>query len=59
MKKFKEYSGLNLSDVNKEQLTRWQQLDIFHKSIETREGKPSFVFMKDRLRPMVCREFTT
>jgi len=44
MKKFKEYSGLNLSDVNKEQLTRWQQLDIFHKSIETREGKPSFVF---------------
>lgn len=44
MKKFKEYSGLNLSDVNKELLTRWSNLDVFHKSIETREGKPSFVF---------------
>jgi len=44
MKKFKEYSGLNLSDVNKEMLTRWEEKDIFHKSIETREGKPSFVF---------------
>ena len=44
MTKFKEYSGLNLSNVNKEQLKRWQELDVFHKSIETREGKPSFVF---------------
>ena len=44
MTKFKEYSGLNLSDVNKELLKRWKDLDIFHKSIETREGKPSFVF---------------
>ena len=44
MKKFKEYSGLNLSDVNKDLLKRWQELDVFHKSIETREGKPSFVF---------------
>ena len=44
MTKFKEYSGLNLSDVNKELLKRWKELDIFHKSIETREGKPSFVF---------------
>lgn len=44
MAKFKEYSGLNLSNINKEILERWQQLDVFHKSIETREGKPSFVF---------------
>jgi isoleucyl-tRNA synthetase len=44
MTKFKEYSGLNLSDVNKNLLNRWKELDIFHKSIETREGKPSFVF---------------
>ncbi|HLP05553.1 MAG TPA: isoleucine--tRNA ligase, partial [Paludibacter sp.] len=42
--KFKEYSGLNLSDVNKEMLTRWSELDIFHKSVRSREGKPSFVF---------------
>ena len=44
MKKFKEYTNLNLSDVNKEMLTRWNDQDIFHKSIATREGKPSFVF---------------
>ncbi len=44
MKKFKEYPGLNLSDVNKTMLERWKELDVFHKSIETREGKPSFVF---------------
>jgi len=44
MTKFKEYSGLNLSDVNKNMLNRWKELDIFHKSIETREGKQSFVF---------------
>jgi isoleucyl-tRNA synthetase len=44
MKKFAEYSGLNLSDINKEMLSQWSEKDIFHKSIETREGKPSFVF---------------
>ncbi len=44
MKKFKEYSGLNLSDINKEMLSQWSEKNIFHKSIETREGKPSFVF---------------
>ena len=44
MKKFAEYSGLNLSDINKEMLLKWSEKDIFHKSIETREGKPSFVF---------------
>ena len=44
MTKFKEYSGLNLSEVNKQLLERWKELDIFHKSIEIREGKPSFVF---------------
>ena len=44
MKKFVEYTNLNLSDINKEMLTRWSDQDIFHKSIETREGKPTFVF---------------
>ncbi len=41
---FKEYSQFNLSDINKEILDFWKQNDIFHKSISTREGKPSFVF---------------
>ena len=44
MTKFKEYSGLSLSEVNKNMLSRWKELNIFHKSIETREGKPSYVF---------------
>ncbi len=44
MKKFEVYSNLNLSDINKEMLLHWKVQDIFHKSIKTREGKPSFVF---------------
>ena len=44
MTKFKEYSNLNLSDINKEMLSHWDEQNIFHKSIETREGKSSFVF---------------
>ena len=43
-KKFTEYSKFDLSDVNKEILKKWQEGDIFHKSMETREGHPSFVF---------------
>jgi len=43
-KKFAEYSKFDLSGVNKEVLKKWQDGDIFHKSLEIREGKPSFVF---------------
>ena len=43
-KKFTEYTGFNLSDINKEVLKTWDENDVFHKSIETREGCPSFVF---------------
>ena len=46
MKKFKEYNGLNLSDVNKEVLQTWDKEDLFHKSVEIREGQPSFVFFE-------------
>ncbi len=42
--KFQEYKQLDLSKVNKEVLSRWQQDDTFHKSISTREGHPTFVF---------------
>lgn len=42
--KFREYSQLNLSEINKDMLSKWRDADIFHKSIATREGKPSFVF---------------
>lgn len=43
-KKFNEYSHFDLSEVNKEVLKKWDENDVFHKSLETREGCPSFVF---------------
>ena len=46
MKNFQERSGLNLSDVNKNVLEQWKQNDVFHKSIDEREGCPSFVFFE-------------
>ena len=44
MKKFNEYNGFNLSDINKEMLDRWREADLFNKSMKVREGCPSFVF---------------
>ncbi|MBQ7388949.1 MAG: isoleucine--tRNA ligase [Paludibacteraceae bacterium] len=46
MKKFKEYSHFDLSAINKEMLQRWQDEDLFHKSIDEREGAPAFVFFE-------------
>ena len=43
-KKFTEYSQLNLSEVNKEVLKKWDENDVFSKSMTEREGCPSFVF---------------
>ncbi len=42
--KFKEYKGLNLSQVNKQILEIWEKNNTFHKSLHTREGQPTFVF---------------
>ncbi len=42
--KFQEYKQLDLSQINREVLKRWQEDDTFHKSISTREGHPTFVF---------------
>ena len=41
---FTEYNQLNLSEVNKEMLERWDEHDLFHKSLEMRKGHPEFVF---------------
>ena len=43
-KKFSEYSHFDLSEINKEVLNEWDKQDLFHQSLETREGCPSFVF---------------
>ncbi|HSH19419.1 MAG TPA: isoleucine--tRNA ligase, partial [Draconibacterium sp.] len=42
--KFQEYKQLDLSQINKDVLKRWEEDDTFHKSISTREGHPTFVF---------------
>jgi len=42
--KFQVYKQLDLSQVNKDVLKRWEEDDTFHKSISTREGQPTFVF---------------
>ena len=42
--KFQVYKQLDLSQVNKDVLKRWEEDDTFHKSISTREGHPTFVF---------------
>lgn len=45
-KKFFERNRLNLSEVNKEILKKWDEEDLFHRSIEEREGCPSFIFFE-------------
>ena len=45
-KKFAEHSGLDLTKVNNEILEMWNNNDIFHKSIDEREGCPQFVFFE-------------
>ena len=45
-KKFAEHNGLNLTQVNNEILEQWNKNDVFHKSIDEREGCPQFVFFE-------------
>ena len=37
-KKFAEHNGLNLTQTNNDVLAAWEKNDIFHKSIDEREG---------------------
>ena len=46
MSKFAERTRLNLSEVNHEELERWDREDLFHRSISEREGCPSFIFFE-------------
>ena len=45
-KKFAEYQKFNLSEINKEVLKKWDENDVFAKSMTEREGCPSFVFFE-------------
>ena len=44
--KFTERDGLNLFGVNEEVLKEWDKNDLFHRSIDEREGCLSFVFFE-------------
>jgi isoleucyl-tRNA synthetase len=41
---YKEYKGLDYAQVGKEILQFWKENQIFEKSVEVREGAPSFTF---------------
>ena len=43
-KRFAEYGGFDLSDINKTVLQRWKDDNMFQQSLDIREGQPSFVF---------------
>ena len=43
---FREYKGLNLSEIAEGILSFWEQNDIFQKSISSRKGKEPFVFFE-------------
>ena len=45
-KKFAEYSKFDLSEVNKEVLKKWDENQVFAKSMTEREGCPSFIFFE-------------
>lgn len=45
-KKFAEHNGLNLTQTNNDVLAAWEKNDIFHKSIDEREGCPQFIFFE-------------
>jgi isoleucyl-tRNA synthetase len=44
MSQYKVYKGLDLPNVAKEVLDKWEKQQVFEKSISTREGKAPFVF---------------
>lgn len=44
--KYPTYEGLNLPNVATRVLAKWEQDQVFEKSISTREGKESFIFFE-------------
>jgi isoleucyl-tRNA synthetase len=44
MKKYPEYKGLNLRQINNDILAWWKENQTFEKSLESRQGQPEWVF---------------
>ena len=45
-KRFAEHDRLDLTKTNEKVLAEWEKIDIFHKSIDEREGCPKFIFFE-------------
>lgn len=58
-KKFAEHNGLNLTKTNNDVLAEWDKNDIFHKSIDEREGCPQLSSSRDLHLLMATLVFTT
>ncbi|MFO7852402.1 MAG: isoleucine--tRNA ligase [Bacteroidota bacterium] len=43
-KKFPEYKGLDLAEVNRDIVSYWDENDTFHKSIRSSNGKGEYIF---------------
>ncbi len=46
VKRFAEHNGLDLTKTNEKILEEWKRNDIFHRSIDVREGCPQFIFFE-------------
>ena len=44
--RYSEYARLNLSEINKTVLKKWDAENAFARSIDERQGHPSFVFFE-------------
>ena len=44
--KFAEYKGLDLPSISKTVLQDWKDKEVFQKSVDQREGQPSYVFFE-------------
>lgn len=58
-KRFAEHDRLDLTKTNEKVLAEWEKNDIFHKSIDEREGCPKFVFFEDLHLQTATPAFTT
>ena len=45
-KRFPEYNGLKLPEINDSVLEQWGNENVFARTMSEREGRPSFVFFE-------------
>jgi isoleucyl-tRNA synthetase len=43
-RKFAEYKNFDLAEVNKDTLQKWNEQDVFHKSLNDRKDAPKYIF---------------